>query len=485
MLKEIIRKEMLEHLLGMRFAIACILCLLVVLTSLFVRGLDYTQNLDDYHQNTVMDREAREAMREPWEVIWRNNRINLKPNPMKIFIQGISEQNGGSVTISGNGAPQLVVQDIENTSVPLFPFVDMVFFVGIILSLMAIIFGYNAVSGEKEAGTLRLLLSYSIPRDRVLLGKWLGGYLTLILPFLITVLGMAAIVLMQRSIDLSLTHWIRLMVFVLLSLLYLAAFYSLSLWISSITRKASTSIIVLVSLWVVLVLALPNLSPYLANLLGRSGSLMDINKAQIDINQELWNVKREAQVAAYDKENGFKPGWEKNFDRYDPVWRPKWQMRQIAVIGIDREIHMESLREFEKLDKKNNNDIDERLQRGKWISRLSPFSCLAYSAVELAGEGIEEERRVFQQVNAFKKLYIGYGYDEDEKRHRYFLSISKEKRRGDPWASMRAPFPQFNYQPAAVGAYVRPVLLDAGLLACFTILFFFLAFSAFLRYDVR
>jgi ABC-type transport system involved in multi-copper enzyme maturation permease subunit len=485
MLKEIIRKEMLEHLLGMRFAIACILCLLVVLTSLFVRGLDYTQSLDDYHQNVVMDREAKEALREPWEVIWRNNRINLAPNPMKIFVQGISEQNGGSVSIAGNSPPQLVVQDIENTSVPLFPFVDMVFFVGIIMSLMAIVFGYNAVSGEKENGTLRLLLSYSLPRDRLLLGKWLGGYLTLILPFLITVVAMAAIVLMQRTIDLSQTQWIRFMVFILLSLLYLAAFYSLALWISSLTRKASTSIIVLVSLWVVLVLALPNLSPYLAGVFGRSEPLMDINKARIDINRELWDVKRAAIVAAYDKEHGFLPGWEKNFDRYDPVWRPKWQQRQLAMAGIDREIQMEGLREFEKLDKKNSNDIDTRIRRGKWISRLSPFSCLAFSAVELAGEGIEEQRRVFQQVNAFHKLYLNYGYDEEEKRVRYFISISKEKRRGDPWPTMRSPYPQFNYQPAPVGAYVRPVLLDAALLACFGILFFFLAFTAFVRYDVR
>ena len=42
--------------------------------------------------------------------------------------------------------------------------------------------------GEKESGLLRLVLSNAAPRHQVLLSKWFGGYVTLIMPFLLAVL---------------------------------------------------------------------------------------------------------------------------------------------------------------------------------------------------------------------------------------------------------------------------------------------------------
>ena len=46
----------------------------------------------------------------------------------------------------------------------------------LIFWLLAIVFGYDAICGEKERGTLRLMLSCSVPRDTVLLAKWIGGF---------------------------------------------------------------------------------------------------------------------------------------------------------------------------------------------------------------------------------------------------------------------------------------------------------------------
>ena len=44
------------------------------------------------------------------------------------------------------------------------------------MSLMAILFSYDAVSGERERGTLRLLLTNSLSRPALIAAKWLGGY---------------------------------------------------------------------------------------------------------------------------------------------------------------------------------------------------------------------------------------------------------------------------------------------------------------------
>ena len=62
MLGRLIKKEILEHLMSLRFAIACVLCLIVILSSLFVRCRDYAQVLDDCHQELAMERHRIDTM---------------------------------------------------------------------------------------------------------------------------------------------------------------------------------------------------------------------------------------------------------------------------------------------------------------------------------------------------------------------------------------------------------------------------------------
>ena len=52
---------------------------------------------------------------------------------------------------------------------------DLVFIIGVFLSLMVFLLSYDSISGEREEGTLRLVFSYNVPRDTFLLGKYIGG----------------------------------------------------------------------------------------------------------------------------------------------------------------------------------------------------------------------------------------------------------------------------------------------------------------------
>ena len=159
MLKQLVKKEILEHLMSLRFAITCVLCLMVILSSLFVRGRDYTQASEDYFESVAMERTRMDTITEPWSLPWRGLRVYRQPNPLKIFVRGVDESNGGSVKINAHEPLQPVMQRLQNPSGYLFPSMDIVSFVGLIMSLMAIVFGYDAICGEKERGTLRLILS--------------------------------------------------------------------------------------------------------------------------------------------------------------------------------------------------------------------------------------------------------------------------------------------------------------------------------------
>ena len=63
--------------------------------------------------------------------------------------------------------------------------IDWAFVMGLIVSFVAILFTYDAVCGEREDGTLRLMLSGSVPRDGVLLGKFIGAFLSVSAPIVL------------------------------------------------------------------------------------------------------------------------------------------------------------------------------------------------------------------------------------------------------------------------------------------------------------
>ena len=60
--------------------------------------------------------------------------------------------------------------------------------IGYVLSLIAILFTFDLISGEREHGTLRLTLANSVPRHTVLIGKFLGALVSISVPFTLAIL---------------------------------------------------------------------------------------------------------------------------------------------------------------------------------------------------------------------------------------------------------------------------------------------------------
>ena len=156
MLTTIIKREILDHLKSAKFQIgfAVTLILMIVSTSINVR--DYVQRQQDYLG-------ARETIKvDPFfgKSLFRN------PQVLSIFVQGKDSVLGNRldynkdweipVRPSGYMGEGRSLQDRLLSGFRTF---DFAFVVRIILSLMAIFLAYDAVSGEKTQGTLKLVLS--------------------------------------------------------------------------------------------------------------------------------------------------------------------------------------------------------------------------------------------------------------------------------------------------------------------------------------
>ena len=130
MLIEIIRKEVLEHLMSLRFSIACVLCLLVMLGSLFVRVQDYQSVTVDYNENTSQARAELKEIRHPGHLLWRGLSVHQGPNPLKVFVRGLSDDNGMSLRLRASEPVQFSSGFMANPLLPLFPSMDVVYFCG-------------------------------------------------------------------------------------------------------------------------------------------------------------------------------------------------------------------------------------------------------------------------------------------------------------------------------------------------------------------
>ena len=105
------------------------------------------------------------------------------PEPLSIFCQGISSSVGNRVKIWLGEKPLFATGNVTVRDNPLlnsFFSIDFIGIIAIVMSLLALVFTYDACTKEKEEGTLRLQLANSLSRSNVLLGKIVGVHLTLL-----------------------------------------------------------------------------------------------------------------------------------------------------------------------------------------------------------------------------------------------------------------------------------------------------------------
>lgn len=122
---------------------------------------------------------------------------------------------------------------------------SMVTLSSLLVPLVALLLGYDAITAERERKTLDLLLSMPISGSAVIIGKFLGRFLALIFSLLLG-FGASMIVSDAESVGVLLSLLIP-------SLLLGASFLALGIFISSCSRRPATAASLLVAAWFMLV----------------------------------------------------------------------------------------------------------------------------------------------------------------------------------------------------------------------------------------
>ena len=259
MITTLIGRELLNNLMTFRFAAVLLITLLLVVANTFVLIQDYGQRLESYnasvktHYREIQEKQTYSA----GEV-----EVDRPPNPLSIFNVGLDKRLGNEIWIAHNNVPTLWearMNASDNPYLNILSSIDIVFVFEVVLSLMALLFAYDALAGEREHGTLRLVLTHSIRRGHILLAKYISAMLCLLVPLLLSLLLAMVLLTTTVSISLGADDFGRIGGIVLTSIAYLSVFYLIGLLISAVTQRTGTALMLAMFVWGVLVLVYPNL----------------------------------------------------------------------------------------------------------------------------------------------------------------------------------------------------------------------------------
>lgn len=487
MLKTIIKKEILEALLSLRFLIATLLCLVLIPLGMYVNLKDYEKRLADY-QEAVRLYEQRAKGNIGWDFHAEGYR---PPSVLSIFSVGLEYFLPNKFVTSREGDVRATNESgVSNPQSLLFGKVDLLFNVGFIISLLALIFTFSTITGEKEDGTLRLVMSNPVPRWQVLLAKISGNYIVLLVPFLLSIL-ISLLVLNTSGVVAISSAQVRssFLVILFVTLVFILSMFSLGILVSTLTHRSITSIVALLFVWTVLVLSLPKISPMIAEIIYpvQSQQVVSLQKllARQNLEKELDQKRRELYSRirtdfGLDGRFAVAGGGteaERNANaKYDEAKKPLEEEYQRRI--------NEEVRKHEQ-HYHNRRRIQEAIAMN--LSRISPVSCYTYVISEVSATGVLEMNNLAVDADRFQNEVKENIYDK--------IIINSYGGTGGGSATMirnaegfdpqKAPVPYLNYQHTTLSKALQAEWVDILLLSLFNVVFFALSHVRFLKYDVR
>lgn len=485
MLTAIVKRECLDHLFSLRFSFALVLVLvLMVLNALSFAGGSYPYKRDRYFEKVQTQQETRRAdatrlgqlaVRGPGDLYKKPSQLmfcaaeadHALPdhigayNPVEVTYK---IKIYGMWVLSFLGSHSLH-DSLRRTAQQLLSVqaIDWVFIIGIVLSLVALLFTFEAIVGEKERGTLKLVMAQSLPRHTLLLGKFLGAMLVLGLVMILGVVVNLLLVLSLSEAHLGAGEIVKLIGMVGLAVLYLSIFVSLGLWISVRSSSARASLVSVLLLWTCTTLIWPQTGGVLAARLlqNKSQSATSvIHKKDKMVMGSPSSLKMHQLAATLNRRN------LKNPAKVQPL---------AEAIRADR-------RAIQQIEDEILADQLNQAEFARNLVRLSPMGCFQYGMEALAGTGLAHHKSFIEQVRTYAQSYdqtiIALDRADPESMHLFPVPQAMSKRK----ISVES-LPVFR-EDLSVATLISQARVDVIILCFLAVITYLIAYRAWLRSSV-
>ncbi len=461
MFRTVFKKELLDQILSPKFLIVSLLCLALIPAGLL---LNYATFKSAFHEYDAAQKEAKVT-----------TTVYREPSVLSTFGIGLESILPKSVAFAkfstdarGSQAQNEVLSNINGK-------LDFVVITSFLLGLFAILYAGTLASGEKEAGTLKLILANPVKRSTVIAAKFLGGFSVLLIPFAVSTLLGVLLLLLDGFPLFEAGNLVRILSLLALSVLYLSALFSLGLLISTWTHRTSLALLASFFVWIFLTFIIPRTSEPIAGLIRRvpSEEVMTANRAQT--RHQIEKEKGKALAPIMNKFLNEKDRGTWDWDGYTKARGP-----------VAKEFEERLEQTLQKFDEDYERARSARRALSLNISRLSPASAYTQATLNMCHTGIADLVNFSRSLQAhylqlfqvlFKYQFSDIFESED--------GSSRRQMGGDSRPSEKIEYPKFRYAFPAYEDTLRATVPDIILLVLFNLIFFSAAYFSFTRYDVR
>ena len=477
-MKEIFLHEIRGAIFGGKALVAFALMLAAFLISLGMMSREHERRLENYSMSISLP-----AEQLFWNKIffWEfddgdftssdNSTEPLakvkEPDPMIFFARGFDTEMRQGVDFLANFPIIELNKEPEqekNLLHLMFPAPDLLFMVKVLVSLLAMVFAYNIFCGEREQGTLKLMLSAGASRGAVFGGKFLGGLVSVWTAFTAAFLVYLLALSFLTPVSLGGDAAARVALIYAVSLLHIAVFFGLGAVISASTRNSAPSMVLTLFVWIVVVFVLPGLAALTAQ-----------QFAPVDSEDKVARLKFEKATDMEREYAEANPGVTRSYTgsygaRHDEI-------RHLIAA------------ELQKIDDENERSKALQTALTSNLARVSPVGSLSHLFTSLSRTGIDDVRLFREDLLEIRtemdRIFTEFVQDPN------FLQLYMEGRFDIPEEILEVarPFIDVNrtakFSVPSLSETLASTWIDFGLLGFFAVAAAALTFTRFIFYDPR
>lgn len=474
-------RTFLRNIYDFRFLIALVLVVGAVGISAFLSISQMSERQRAYGQ-------LRHAASENANL--ESIKLVRRPAPLSFLYEGGEDELPRYLIVTSD----MVDLPIEAVSAQALvePFVrlDWVFIVLYFYSLLAILLTFDLISGQRELGVLAMVLAQPVSRGALLVGSFVGTLLTVLPALLIGFLIYLVAARLSGMWGAAPDDWVRLLLVVLLSFLYVSATALLGILASASFERSAVSLTAAFLVWAVITVVAPSAIKLAVQLSVPAPSFKDlqtrIGTARAEYRTKLpavWSM----DVARIINRRGLTP-----------------QQRQQALAEYQSEIlraDMEAIAWYKSnLRRLRAEYLARHARRSELIRRFDPISPSAtfQRAVEaVVGTGQTHLAAFTKAAEDYMHTYTTYVSEKREelKEQSQASGFSMEESgflvRSVSWVDYsrvqfdRSSMPGFEDSGVSILRGIRFALIDVALLGFLNVALFALAYRTLLRCAVN
>jgi len=321
---------------------------------------------------------------------------------------------------------------------------------------------FDAISGEREAHTLVLLLSNPVSRSQIFLAKWLSILLVLAITIFTGILISLVIQISSGSLIINGSTATEVILFFLFSLVFSALMTCMGLLCSVVTRNSNVSLLYAVALWLVFSIVIPNTSILWAY------KIYPIESSS-SFSQRIYLKTEEIQ------------------DSYPPEkWSADEKRPFIPGHKIRAAMNMEVMLSNKQMTDSYYQTMFHQYEKSRNIICISPLSLFGFGMETITGGGYLRFQHNWKAIHVYQEQLLDFfkkiDTKDDESPHWY-----------NPWnvystTHKPVPFeevPLYSEKTIPISDRVVRMSQYTGLMIIYILVLATAAFIKFLRSDVR